>query len=403
MSPTGLAFEAQASELVRRQLPRPEEWPRAAVAPDQVVLVTAPARIDFAGGWSDTPPICTDRGGTVVNAAVSLNGRHPIQARAKLNRQGVINLTSLDLGRHVCLTRIEQLLDHTNPRQWASLPSACLWLMGLAGGRTCGSLGPVLHRFGGGIDLSIYSALPKGSGLGTSSILGMTILRCLATLSGQPWNQVQLIEQTSLLEQRMTTGGGWQDQAGAILPGVKLLTTEPGERQVPSVTPLAFDLNRCAGPMLLYFTGLKRLARDILQKVVGRYRVGDRVVLDTVHRLKESALALRQAIDLGDREAFAEGLRQSWELKKQMAPGSSNAALEALIAWVAPWCRSYTVPGAGGGGFLLMVATDEEAARHIRRDLTAVPASPGARFFDFAIDVIGLREEKVPGTCQVPF
>jgi hypothetical protein len=38
-----------------------------------------------------------------------------------------------------------------------------------------------------------------------------------------------------------------------------------------------------------------------------------------------------------------------------------------------------------------MVATDEEAARRIRRDLTAVPASPGARFFDFAIDVMGLK------------
>ena len=44
------------------------------------VKVTAPARIDLSGGWSDTPPICYDRGGTVMVAGVTLEGVQPIEA-----------------------------------------------------------------------------------------------------------------------------------------------------------------------------------------------------------------------------------------------------------------------------------------------------------------------------------
>jgi hypothetical protein len=40
---------------------------------------------------------------------------------------------------------------------------------------------------------------------------------------------------------------------------------------------------------------------------------------------------------------------------------------------------------------VFMVAADEEAARRLRTDLTAAPASPGARFFDFTIDSKGLQ------------
>jgi fucokinase len=79
---------------------------------------------------------------------------------------------------------------------------------------------------------------------------------------------------TSILEQRMCTGGGWQDQVGGIMPGVKLIRTQPGADQTVSLRWSVFNLaddsdlkQRC----LLYFTGQKRMARNILQNVVGNY------------------------------------------------------------------------------------------------------------------------------------
>src|SRR5439155_26436181 len=122
----GRAASAEVAAALAKTVRLPTAPPRAAIGHDQVVWATAPARLDFAGGWSDTPPICTDRGGTVVNAAVTLNGQYPIQAIAKLGEEPVVSLTSIDLGRRVVFDRVEQLLDYADPGRWDALPRACL-------------------------------------------------------------------------------------------------------------------------------------------------------------------------------------------------------------------------------------------------------------------------------------
>src|SRR5687767_8141894 len=144
----------------------------------RVVRATAPARLDFAGGWSDTPPICVDLGGTVVNAAVALEGRHPIEATARLTDEPFIVVASRDDGRRVVLDRDEQLRDYAVPGRWDALPRACLWLT-ITAARTWGE-----SRSFGGIELTVSSALPQGSGLGGSSILAAAILACLARVTG---------------------------------------------------------------------------------------------------------------------------------------------------------------------------------------------------------------------------
>ena len=96
--------------------------------PERTVRATAPARLDFAGGWSDTPPICFDRGGTVVNAAVKLGGEYPIEATARLTGDPVITLIGREAGQRVVLDSLEQLRDSRDPGRWDALPRACLWL-----------------------------------------------------------------------------------------------------------------------------------------------------------------------------------------------------------------------------------------------------------------------------------
>ena len=80
------------------------------------------------------------------------------------------------------------------------------------------SLEQQLREFGGGIEISLLAAVPKGSGLGTSSILAATVLAALGDLCGLDWDRNVLFTRTLALEQMLTTGGGWQDQAGAHLP-----------------------------------------------------------------------------------------------------------------------------------------------------------------------------------------
>jgi fucokinase len=387
----GRAASDSVAEALASYVTVVDKLPKPAIEHDQVVWATSPARLDLGGGWTDTPPICLDRGGLVVNAAVKLNGQYPLQAIVKLNPEHVVNLTSIDLGQRITLERIEQLRTYFDPSEWSSLPKACLCLAGFAAGQQSGDLRPLLQRFGGGIDLTIFSALPKGSGLGASSILGATVLACLARLTGETLTPEQLIARTSLLEQRMTTSGGWQDQVGGVFPGVKLIRTEPGREQIPALFWLAFHEAQTKSRLLLYYTGLKRLAKNILQNIVHRYLARDPLVLDALTRLKAAALELRHAIDTRDLAGFGRGLQTYWDLKKRIDPGSTNEAIERLTARVAPWSSGHVLLGAGGGGFLLILARDETAAQRLRTDLTVWPSSPGARFFEFQIDDQGLN------------
>lgn len=407
--PTADDFNRAALRYVARALESAVELnhaPRpAAILHDQAVWVTAPARIDFAGGWSDTPPICLERGGTVLNAAVTLNRQYPIQVVAKLNAERCIRLTSIDLGQQEIYRTADAFLGPPDLHHWSSLARMALILAGIVPERasplarakhlSSQSLRHWLDVLGGGLDLTLFSGLPKGSGMGTSSILGAAVLSCLARVLGTELTHSQLIAQTSLLEQRMTSGGGWQDQVGGIVGGVKLIRTQPGLEQIPSLQwavfggagPTAHTLQR---RLLLYFTGHKRLAANILQHVLGRYLAREPAVMQLIDRLKQGAETAKQALDANDAVAFAASIAEYWELKKALDPGTTNATIEAIMRQAQPYAAASLLCGAGGGGFMLLMAHDEAARHEIRHALEAQPPNAHARFFDFEVDQQGL-------------
>lgn len=121
--------------------------------------------------------------------------------------------------------------------------------------------------------LTLLSAIPAGSGLGTSSILAATVLGALNDFCGLGWDKNEIGHRTLMLEQMLTTGGGWQDQFGGVLGGVKLLQTGRGFAQNPQVRWLPTDLwtqpeyRPCH---LLYYTGITRTAKSILVEIVRR-------------------------------------------------------------------------------------------------------------------------------------
>ena len=384
----------RVAEEVSRSVILPTAPRRAAILPDQVVWVTSPVRIDLAGGWSDTPPICLEQGGTVLNAAVTLNGQYPIQVMAKLSSVRRIRISSIDLGESRTFTSAAELQDHSDPHDWCAIPKAALVLTGVVPSQRGASLGKWLATLGGGLDITIFSALPKGSGMGTSSILGAAVLACLDRVLGVAFDPGRIIRMTSVLEQRMQTGGGWQDQIGGLLPGVKLITTQPGADQTPTIRAVPFDADgtqditsRC----LLYFTGQKRMARNILGNVVNRYVSRAGGILGIVSALKRGAAAAADSLDKHDVSGFAARVQEYWELKKQIDPGSTNSEIEKLIARVKGVANAVLLPGAGGGGFLFVIAKSVAAARRLVADLESKPLNQHARVFKFNIDPVGLK------------
>ena len=369
------------------------------VRPDQAIWTSAPVRVDLAGGWSDTPPICNERGGTVLNAAILLNGQQPIQVVAKLVDEPTVTVHSIDLGLSRRFARTPELLDCRDPRDWSALAKAALVQSGVVPSDARVPLARHLERIGGGVALSLFSAVPKGSGLGTSSILGAATLACLDRLVGRTASPADLVARTSVLEQRMSTRGGWQDQVGGIYPGLKIGRTEPGLAQEVAVEPIVVPTRASAeleARTILYFTGIRRMARDILQQVVVRYLAregaGAGSVLRIVDDLKAGAERMRAALTSGDLDSFARELAAYWNLKCQLDPKSRTPEIDRMVAPVRRYLSAWELPGAGGGGFLFMVAHDEEAAAAVRRTLAARPPNPLARLFRFQLDTGGLRQ-----------
>lgn len=203
--------------------------PKLDVYSDQIVWGRSPVRIDMAGGWTDTPPYSLYSGGNVVNLAIELNGQPPLQVYVKPCKDFHIVLRSIDMGAMEIVSTFDELQDYKKIGSPFSIPKAALSLAGFAPAFSAvsyASLEEQLKDFGAGIEVTLLAAIPAGSGLGTSSILASTVLGAINDFCGLAWDKNEICQRTLVLEQLLTTGGGWQDQYGGVLQGVKLLQTE---------------------------------------------------------------------------------------------------------------------------------------------------------------------------------
>ena len=380
-----------ASALAKRQ------QPHLSVYSDQIVWGRSPVRIDLAGGWTDTPPYCLNEGGNVVNIAIELNGQPPLQVYVKPCREYKIILRSIDLGAMEEVDTYEELRDFMQVGSPFSIPKAALVLAGFQPGfstESYASLEEQLKAFGSGMEITLLSAIPAGSGLGTSSILASTVLGAVADFCGLNWDKNEVCNRTLILEQLLTTGGGWQDQYGGVLRGVKLLQTHAGMDQSPLVRWLpdylftGGEYQKCH---LLYYTGITRTAKGILAEIVRSMFLNSTEHLSILGGMKGHALDLYEAIQCGNFDEMGRLVGKSWKLNQALDPGTNPEAVEAIIRRIDDYCLGYKLPGAGGGGYLYMVAKDPEAAVKIRTILTQNPPNSCARFVDMTLSDKGLQ------------
>ena len=88
---------------------------------------------------------------------------------------------------------------------------------------------------------------------------------------------------------------------------------------------------------------------------------------------------------------FGRRLAQNWQDNQLLDAGCNPPAIKQLADLVHELCLGYKLPGAGGGGFLYMVARSPEAAQEIRHRLAANPLSPTARFYEMSLSQEGFR------------
>lgn len=367
------------------------------VATDQIVWGRSPVRIDIAGGWTDTPPFCLMEGGSVVNLAIELNGQQPIQTYVKPCREHHVVLKSIDLGASEIVETYEQLADFKRVGSPFSIPKAALTLAGFLPQYSLEKypdLKSQLMAFGCGIEITLLSAIPAGSGLGTSSVLAATVLGTINDFLSLGWDKNEICHKTLVLEQLLTTGGGWQDQFGGVLQGVKLLQTCKGFEQQPIVHWLPTDLYtqpEYQACHLLYYTGITRTAKTILAEIVQKMFLNDHDQVALLREMKAHSLQMYEAIQRNDFKEMGKLVGKTWLQNQAIDAGTNPLEVKKLTDLIDDLCLGYKLPGAGGGGYLYMVAKDPEAAARIKVILNANRPNGNARFVGMSLSKTGLQ------------
>lgn len=347
--------------------------------------VKLPLRLNWGGGWSDTPPYCNECGGTVLNAAVLLNGEMPVRVRLKKLEEKKVILASADMGVYGEFDRIEALQAVGDPYDPYVLQKAALLTCGMIPEHG-GELDGFLSELGGGFRMDTeVVGVPKGSGLGTSSILAAACVKALYAFTGTSVTEQEIYSHVLAMEQMMSTGGGWQDQVGGVTRGIKFITSGPGWAQKIHVEPVRMraealeELNR---RLILIYTGQRRLARNLLRDVVGSYIGNERETVRALNEIQRVAALMRFELERGHIDDFAHLLSEHWALSRQIDAGSSNTLIDQIFGAVEDLLEGKMICGAGGGGFLQAVMKNGVTAEAVHRRLEDVFQDAGIGVWD---------------------
>ena len=368
------AFSTLSGHILETVLSGLRENTNARICADEME-VRLPLRVNFGGGWSDTPPYCNENGGTVLNAAITIGGQRPVMVRLKRIDEKKIVFDSRDMDTHGEFDTITPLQAVGDPFDPFVLQKAALLACGVIP-KNGGDLKLILDRLGGGFLMDTeVTGIPKGSGLGTSSILAAACVKALFDFLSVKYTEDDLYSHVLCMEQIMSTGGGWQDQAGGVTDGIKYITSRPGLEQklkVVHVTPDVTTLEELNRRFTLIYTGQRRLARNLLRDVVGRYIGNEKDAVFALNEIQRNATLQRFELERGNVDAFAQLLSEHWELSKMLDAGSTNTLIDQIFDACDDLLSGKMICGAGGGGFLQVVTKKDVSKEELQHRIKSI-------------------------------
>lgn len=352
------------------------------------VSIELPIRVNFGGGWSDTPPYCNENGGIVLNAAFKLNGENPIKVKIRKNNTNTIKLKSIDLDFEKEINNIDEIKNCFNTNDPFSLLKASLLITGIVREEDS-DMKLVIDRIGTGIDfITEVSNIPKGSGLGTSSILSGACLKAIYKFLNLKISEEQLAYKVLEQEQLMGTGGGWQDQIGGIIPGVKYICTEPGDNQQFEIEKLHLSnsfVSEINNRFVLIYTGQRRLAKNLLRDIMNNYISYNKKTMNIIQEIKNKAVEMKKSLREENLEKFSKLLNEHWELSKALDEGCTNVCINQILKSCEDLIDGQMICGAGGGGFLQVVLKKNVMFKDLENRINDIFQDSGIKAYKITI------------------
>jgi D-glycero-alpha-D-manno-heptose-7-phosphate kinase len=213
-----------------------------------------------------------------------------------------------------------------------------------------------------GLKITTFCDAPTGSGLGTSSTLVVAMVKAFEEFLKVGFDDYQIAHLAYEIERAdCKLSGGRQDQYSATFGGFNFMEFYAEDKVL--VNPLRIrNWIRCEleSSILLHYTGKSRASAKIIDSQVSNFQHTNSKTIEYMHRIKESALLMKDALLKGNFGAFVEYLNLSWESKKKSSDFISNPHIDETIELAKEaGALGAKVSGAGGGGFIMCFVPPE--------------------------------------------
>ena len=301
-----------------------------------IIRSRAPLRLGLAGGGTDVSPYSDIYGGAILNTTINLFAYATIIPRN--NNKIIIN--AVDRGEKV----------ECNSTETLPFNGELDLLKGIYNRIVKDFTNQKLS-----FELTTFVDAPAGSGLGSSSTLVTAVVGAFVEWLKIPLGEYDIAQLAYKIE-RIDLGyaGGKQDQYAATFGGVNFMEFFDNDKVI--VNPLRIKssiLNELSYNLVLYYTGTSRLSATIIEKQQKSIKQNDTGSVNAMHKTKEIAVSIKEAILKSDLNSIGEILHEGWQIKKQLAKGISNPEIDKIYDEARKaGALGGKISGAGGGGFM---------------------------------------------------
>ena len=265
------------------------------------------------GGGTDVSPYSDIYGGAILNATITMYAYATIEPRD----DGKIVLNAVDRGKRIELETEENL----------EINGKLDLLRGVYNRIVKDFVKKPLS-----FELSTYVDAPSGSGLGSSSTLVVAIIGAFAEWLKLPLGDYDIAHLAYEIERKdLGMAGGKQDQYAATFGGFNFMEFYDNNKVI--VNPLRIKqeiINELQFNLLLYYTGTSRLSSKIIEAQVKNVSAKREKSIEAMHKLKEQAVMMKEAILKENLDEIGEILDFGWQHKKQMAEGITNPVIDEI-------------------------------------------------------------------------
>lgn len=329
-----------------------------------IIRSKAPLRVSFGGGGTDISPYIEKRGGAVISTTIDKYAYATLIPRPK----NAISVKSLDYNIDVSFSSKEEL--------------------GYDGKLDLVKAVVKAFKVKKGFDLVIHCDAPPGAGLGSSSTMTSALIGAIKKWLRLPLTGYEIAELAYSIE-RIELGikGGKQDQYASVFGGINFIEFFPDRTIVNPLRIKREVVNELEYRLLLCYIGRSRLSSVIIEDQINGYVRGQKEVIKALDKTKDFAIAIKNALLLGNIDEVGQLIDEGWQAKKNFSKKITDSSIDELYSFARKnGAIGGKLLGAGGGGYLLLVCGANK-----RHKVIEALQKAGAMVSPFAFELRGLQ------------